>query len=92
MRAPDHLPVAWCPFPLFRPLGLVISFVIRYDVLNTGLLFISLFVALCVEIDPGTHKGNAFSFDLKTGCDKSGIRAVLTVGRKPRIDWTFLRT
>jgi hypothetical protein len=84
--------VAWCPFPLFRPLGLVISFVIRYIVLNTGLLFISLFVALCVKIDPGTHKGNASSFSLKTESDKSGIRAVLTIGRKPRIDWTFLRT
>jgi hypothetical protein len=86
--APGHLPVAWCHFPLFRPLGLVI----RYVVLNTGLLFISLFVALCVKLDPATHKGNASSFDLKTGCDKSGIRAVLIVGRKPRIDWTFLRT
>jgi hypothetical protein len=39
-----------------------------------------------VEIDPGTHKGNAFSFGLKTGCDKSSIRVVLTVGRKPRLD------
>jgi hypothetical protein len=74
-----HLPVAWCPFSLFRPLGLVISFVIRYIVLNTGLLFMSLFVTLCVKLDPSTHKGNASSFSLKTGCDKSGIRVVLTV-------------
>jgi hypothetical protein len=22
-----------------------------------------------VKLDPGTHKGNAFSFSLKTGCD-----------------------
>jgi hypothetical protein len=22
-----------------------------------------------VKLDPGTYKGNAFSFDLKTGCD-----------------------
>jgi hypothetical protein len=86
--APGHFPVAWYPFPLFRPLGLVI----RYVVLNTGLLFISLFVALCVKLDPDTHKGNASSFGLKTGCDKSGIKAVLTVGLKPRIDWTFFRT
>jgi hypothetical protein len=28
--------VAWCLIPLFRPLGLVISFVIRLDVINTG--------------------------------------------------------
>jgi hypothetical protein len=80
--------VAWCPFLLFRPLGLVISYV----VINTGLLFISLFVTLCVKLDPDTHKGNAYNFSLKTGCDKSGIRAVLTVGRKPRLDWSFLRT
>jgi hypothetical protein len=58
--------VAWCPFLLFRPLGLVISYV----VINTDLLFISLFVALCVKLDPGTHKGNAVSFSLKTGCDR----------------------
>jgi hypothetical protein len=60
--------VVWCPFLLFRPLDLVI----RYVVLNIGLLFISLFVALCVILDPGTHKGNASNFGLKTGCDKSG--------------------
>jgi hypothetical protein len=59
--------VAWCPFPLFGPLGLVISYV----VINTGLLFISLFVALCVKLDPDTHEGNEFSFSLKTGCDSS---------------------
>jgi hypothetical protein len=45
-----------------------------------------------VKLDPDTHKGNAFSFDLKTGCDRIGIRAVLTIGCKPRVDWTFLRT
>jgi hypothetical protein len=33
---PGHLPVAWCLILLFRPLGLVISFVIRFDVINTG--------------------------------------------------------
>jgi hypothetical protein len=32
-------------------------------------MFISLFDALCVELDPGIHKGNAFSFGLKTGFD-----------------------
>jgi hypothetical protein len=68
MRAPNLLPVAWCPFLLFRPLGLVISYV----VINTGLLFILLFVTLCVKFHPGTHKGNAFNFSLKTECDKSG--------------------
>jgi hypothetical protein len=55
-------------------------------------MFILLFVALCVKLDPRTHNGNAFSLSLKTGCDKSGIRAVLTIGRKPRLDWSFLRT
>jgi hypothetical protein len=33
---PDHLPMAWCFIPLFRPLGLVISFIIRLDVINTS--------------------------------------------------------
>jgi hypothetical protein len=55
-------------------------------------MFISLFVALCVKLDPDTHKGNVFCFGLKTRCDKSGIRAVLTVGHKPRVDETILRT
>jgi hypothetical protein len=73
MLAPGHLHVAWCLFPLFRPLGLVI----RYIVLNTGLLFSSLFVALCVKLDPGTHKGNASSFGLKTGCDTSSHALLL---------------
>jgi hypothetical protein len=59
--------VSWCPLPLFRPLGLVISYV----VINAGLLFISPFIALCVKLDPSTHNGNAFSFSLKTGCDKN---------------------
>jgi hypothetical protein len=35
------------------------------------MLFISLFVALCVKLDPGTNKSNAFSFGLKTQRDKS---------------------
>jgi hypothetical protein len=34
--APDHLPVVWCLYPLLRPLGLVISFILRLDVINTG--------------------------------------------------------
>jgi hypothetical protein len=36
------------------------------------MLFIPLFVVLYVKLDPGTHKGNAFSFSLKTVCDRSG--------------------
>jgi hypothetical protein len=35
VRAPGHLFVAWCLFPLFRPLGLVICFILRLDVINT---------------------------------------------------------
>jgi hypothetical protein len=34
----------------------------------------------------------ASGFGLKIGCDRSGIRAVLTIGRKPRVDWMPLRT
>jgi hypothetical protein len=32
-------------------------FVIRYVVINTGYTVILLFVALCVKLDPDTHKG-----------------------------------
>jgi hypothetical protein len=35
---------------------------------------------------------NAFSFVLKTECNRSDIRAMLTIGHKPIVDWTFLRT
>jgi hypothetical protein len=40
-------------------------------------------VTICMELDPGIHIGNTW-FVLKTGCDRSGIRVVSTVGRKPR--------
>jgi hypothetical protein len=56
VQAPGHLPIVWCLIPLFGPLGLVISFIIRLDVINIVILFTSLFVALCVKFDPGTHK------------------------------------
>jgi hypothetical protein len=35
------------------------------------MLFISLFVALCVKLNPRTHK--AFSFCLKTGCENKTV-------------------
>jgi hypothetical protein len=55
--APGHLPVVWCLFPLFRPLSLAISVILRLDVNTLVILFISLFVALCVKLDHDTHKG-----------------------------------
>jgi hypothetical protein len=55
-------------------------------------LFISLFVALCVKHDPGTHKGMHLVLALKLGVTKVVIRAMLTVGRKYRVDWMFLMT
>jgi hypothetical protein len=33
---PGHLPVVWCFVPLLIPLGLVITNVIRLDVINIG--------------------------------------------------------
>jgi hypothetical protein len=36
VRAPGHLPMVWCFVPLRRPLGLVVSFIIRLDVINTS--------------------------------------------------------
>jgi hypothetical protein len=45
-----------------------------------------------VKFDPGTHIGMHSVLALKLGVAKLVIRAVLTVGRKPRVVWTFLRT
>jgi hypothetical protein len=45
-----------------------------------------------VKLDPDTHKGMHSILALKLGVIEVVIRAVLTVGRKPRVDWTFLRT
>jgi hypothetical protein len=44
-----------------------------------------------VKIDPGTHKGMHSVLALKQGVTKVVIRVVLTVGRKPIVDLTFLR-
>jgi hypothetical protein len=62
VRALDHLPVVWCFVLLLRPLGLVISFILRLVI-----LFISLFVTLCVKIDLDTHKGMHSVLALKLG-------------------------
>jgi hypothetical protein len=45
-----------------------------------------------VKLDPGTHKGMHSVLALKLGVKKVVIRAVLTVGHKPRVDSTLLRT
>jgi hypothetical protein len=69
-----------------RPVGLVIRFALA--------LVILLFIICCFmcEIDPSTHKGMHSIMLLQTGCGSSGIRAVLSVGRKPRVEWSFPRT
>jgi hypothetical protein len=56
VRAPGLLSVVWCFVPLCRPLGLVISFVLRYIVINIGYTIILLFIVLCVKIDLSIHK------------------------------------
>jgi hypothetical protein len=55
------------------------------------ILFISLFIALYVKLDPDTHKGTYSILALKLGVTKVVIRAMFTVGRKPKVDWTLLR-
>jgi hypothetical protein len=45
-----------------------------------------------MKIDLGTHKGMHSVLALKLGVAEVVIRAVLTVGRKPRGDRTFLTT
>ena len=52
------------------------------DVRDTVMILYVICQLVCV-IDPCTHEFCAFNFILKNGCDKFGIRAVLTVGRKP---------
>jgi hypothetical protein len=56
------------------------------------MLFILLFVALCVKLDPGTHKGMHSVLAKKLGVTEVVIRAMLIVGRNPRVDWMILRT
>jgi hypothetical protein len=49
-----HLPMArWCPFRCLVISGLVI----KYDVINTDYAIYSTILALCVKLDPDTHKG-----------------------------------
>jgi hypothetical protein len=67
VRAPSHLLVVWCFIPLLRPLALVISCVIRLDVINAGYTIFSLFIVLYVKLDPGTHKGMHSVLALKLG-------------------------
>jgi hypothetical protein len=67
VRAPSHLPVVWCLFLLFIPLGIVISFILRLDVINTGYTVYFTIVALCTKLDPGTHKGMHSVLALKFG-------------------------
>jgi hypothetical protein len=50
VQAPDHLPVVWCYVSLFRPFGLVISYVLILDVINTGYTVYSLFFTLCLKL------------------------------------------
>jgi hypothetical protein len=45
-----------------------------------------------MKFDPGTHKGMHSVLALKLGVTKVVIRAVLTIGCKPRVDWVLLRT
>jgi hypothetical protein len=90
MQVPGHLCVVWCFVLLLRHLGLVISFILILDVINTDYTVYFTIVALCVKLDPGTHKGIHSALALKLGVIDIG--AMLTIGRKPRVDWTFLRT
>jgi hypothetical protein len=55
------------------------------------ILFISLFIALYMKLDPGTHKGTYSILVLKLGVTKVVIRAMFAVGLKPRVDCTLLR-
>ena len=47
------------------------------------ILLLIIHLSICMKLDPGIHI-DMHSVVFKAGCDKSGIRAVSTVGRKPR--------
>jgi hypothetical protein len=65
---------------------------IRLNVINTDYTVYFTICHFMCEINPGTHKGKHLVLSLKLGMIKLVIRAVLTVGHKPRLDWMFLRT
>jgi hypothetical protein len=64
MRAFGHLPVVWCFVPLHRPLGLVISSVIRLHVLITSY---TIYFTICRFMSKSTHKGMHSVLALKLG-------------------------
>jgi hypothetical protein len=45
-----------------------------------------------VKLDTSTYKGMHSVLALKLGVTEMVFRAMLTIGCKPRVDWTFLRT
>jgi hypothetical protein len=45
-----------------------------------------------VKIDPTTHNGMHSVLALKLGVTEVIINAVLIIGHKPGVDWTFLKT
>jgi hypothetical protein len=78
--------------PLFSPFWTCNKFfLIRYDIIKT-FVFCAYILAICMTTWSWAYIWGASGFGLKTGCDRSGTRAVLTIGRKPRIDWMLLRT
>jgi hypothetical protein len=66
-ETPGHLPVIrWCHFHCLVLSGLVI----RYDVINTNFTVYSTIYRFMYEIRSYHTQRNAFSFSLKTGCDR----------------------
>jgi hypothetical protein len=80
-ETPSHLPVArWCLFRCLVLSGLAITFVIRYDVINTG--------------SAGTHNfwfsSNGNLFFLARRCSKELVSWISSNSKIPRISSEFL--
>jgi hypothetical protein len=91
-ETPGHPPVArWCPFRclVHSRLVIIICNKIRY---NKVIGFCVYILAVCMTTRFWAYIQWASCFGLKIRCDRSGTRAVLTIGRKPRVGWTLLRT
>jgi hypothetical protein len=73
---PGQLPVArWCPFRCLVLSGLVISFVIRYDIIKT-LVFCAYILVICMTTWSWAYVWWASGFGLKTGCDNNQAQGV----------------
>jgi hypothetical protein len=89
-RAKPPIIYLWQDGVFFRCLFLS-GLVIRYNIIKT-LVFCVYILLVCRQLDPGHIYDEHLVLALKLRVTEVVIRVVLTVGRKPKVDWTPLRT